>query len=109
MSVVVGQYTRRRRPTVPTTNALRHRVSSAQRRASSYGPVADDVVVSVLATELDLTGGNIRNIALQAAYIASTKNRIIDMSCVIDAIRREQVNAGMVVDVTALTNTGPAR
>ena len=84
--------------------AVEHRKRIWERAFPNSFPIADDVHLSVLAKDLNLTGGNIKSIALHAAYLASAKGQVIDMACVIEAVRHEQVTAGMVVDVSPLTN-----
>jgi SpoVK/Ycf46/Vps4 family AAA+-type ATPase len=52
-------------------------------------PVADDLEFDELAEKYELTGGNIRNIAVAAATTAASDGRVIRMVHVVDAIARE--------------------
>lgn len=57
-------------------------------------PLGDDVDVVVLGRELKLTGANIRNIALAAAFYAAADGRVINMSHLARAARREYQKLG---------------
>lgn len=52
-------------------------------------PLADEVDVEFLAVAVNLTGGNIRNAALHAAYLAADDARPIDLSHIAIAVYRE--------------------
>jgi DNA polymerase III delta prime subunit len=52
-------------------------------------PLADDLEFDELAEKYELTGGNIRNIAVAAATTAASDGRVIGMEHVVDAIARE--------------------
>jgi ATP-dependent 26S proteasome regulatory subunit len=54
---------------------------------------------SKLAQQFKLSGGNIRNVALSAAFFAAPESRPVDMPDLLHAIRREYAKAGK--DVTA--------
>jgi hypothetical protein len=60
-------------------------------------PLADDVDVAFLAKQFKLAGGNIRNIALLAAYMAAEDGETIRMSHVIRAVKREYQKLGKLV------------
>ncbi|WHZ26377.1 MAG: ATPase, AAA family [Nitrospira sp.] len=57
-------------------------------------PLADDVDLSLLAREVRLAGGNIKNIALAAAFYAAGDGGMIRMSHLIRAARREHQKVG---------------
>ena len=57
-------------------------------------PLGDDVDLAVLARELKLAGGNIKNIALAAAFGAAAEGSAIGMSHLIQAARREHQKLG---------------
>jgi ATP-dependent 26S proteasome regulatory subunit len=57
-------------------------------------PLGDDVELGVLARELKLAGGNIKNIALAAAFGAASEGRVIGMSHLLQAARREYQKLG---------------
>jgi SpoVK/Ycf46/Vps4 family AAA+-type ATPase len=57
-------------------------------------PVADDVDFGFLARQLELTGGNIRNAALAAAFLAATDGGEIRMAHFVLATARELQKSG---------------
>jgi SpoVK/Ycf46/Vps4 family AAA+-type ATPase len=52
-------------------------------------PLSADIDFAFLARQFKLTGGNIKNIALHAAFLAAENGRVISMAQVIRAIKRE--------------------
>jgi ATP-dependent 26S proteasome regulatory subunit len=52
-------------------------------------PLHEDVDFERLAREIKLAGGNIKNIAMTAAYYAASNGRHIRMSHLMQAARRE--------------------
>jgi AAA+ superfamily predicted ATPase len=52
-------------------------------------PLSSDIDFAFLARQFKLTGGNIKNIALHAAFLAAENGRVISMAQVIRAIKRE--------------------
>jgi ATP-dependent 26S proteasome regulatory subunit len=52
-------------------------------------PLASDIDVAFLARRLKLSGGNIKNIALNAAFLAADNSGTIGMEHVIMATKRE--------------------
>jgi hypothetical protein len=53
-------------------------------------PVSSDIDFDFLARKLSITGGNIKNIALRAAYLAAQCGApAIEMGCIIEAAKRE--------------------
>jgi len=61
-------------------------------------PLADDVDLGHLAREVKLAGGQIKNIALAAAFYAATDGSAIRMSHLMRAARREHQKLGRVWD-----------
>ena len=57
-------------------------------------PLADDVDYSLLAREVKLAGGNLKNIALTAAFYAAADGYVIRLSHLIHAVRREYQKLG---------------
>jgi AAA+ superfamily predicted ATPase len=57
-------------------------------------PIAQDVDFAVLAREIRLAGGNIKNIGLAAAYSAAANGGVISMSHLMKAARREHQKLG---------------
>ncbi|MFO7167315.1 MAG: ATP-binding protein [Chloroflexota bacterium] len=60
-------------------------------------PLADDVDLLFLARQFKLAGGNIRNAALLAAFLAAEDGTAIGMDQIIRAIRREYQKIGKLV------------
>ena len=57
-------------------------------------PLADDVDLDSLARQFKLSGGNIKNVALAAAYLAATDHQAISMAHLLQAVRREYQKMG---------------
>ncbi|NNJ12456.1 ATP-binding protein [Chloroflexales bacterium ZM16-3] len=57
-------------------------------------PLDTDVNLKVLAQKYELTGGNIRNVALLAAYLAAESGTSITMAVINRALRREYQKLG---------------
>jgi SpoVK/Ycf46/Vps4 family AAA+-type ATPase len=57
-------------------------------------PIGEDVDLGVLARGVRLAGGNIRNIALAAAFQAASDGKVIRMSHLLKATRREHQKLG---------------
>jgi adenylate kinase family enzyme len=57
-------------------------------------PLADDVHFDRLAREVRLAGGNIKNMALAAAFLAAADGQTIRMSHLVQAARREHQKLG---------------
>jgi SpoVK/Ycf46/Vps4 family AAA+-type ATPase len=57
-------------------------------------PLGSDVDMAFLARQFKVTGGNIRNIALLAAFLAADEDSPIEMSHVIRALKREYQKLG---------------
>jgi hypothetical protein len=49
-----------------------------------------------LSRKLKITGGNIKNITLRAAFLALEREGVIGMDCVIDAAKRENEKIGKI-------------
>lgn len=60
-------------------------------------PLAEDVDTEFLARQFKLAGGNIRNIALLAAFLAAEDGNVIQMAHVVRAIKREYQKLGKLV------------
>jgi ATP-dependent 26S proteasome regulatory subunit len=61
-------------------------------------PLGEDVDFGVLAREVKLAGGNIKNISLASAFYAAGDGRVIHMSHLIRAARREFQKLGRTWD-----------
>jgi hypothetical protein len=57
-------------------------------------PIGADVDIAFLAGQFDLTGGAIRNAALQAAFIAAAGGGVVDMDALVRGIGREYQKLG---------------
>ena len=58
--------------------------------------IGNDVDYGILAREVKLSGGNIKNIALTAAFYAAEDGTVIRMIHIIEAVRREYQKLGRV-------------
>lgn len=61
-------------------------------------PVADDVDFAEVAQRYRLAGGNIRNVALAAAYLAAANGRVVTREHIRSAVRREHQKMGRLID-----------
>jgi SpoVK/Ycf46/Vps4 family AAA+-type ATPase len=81
----------------------------------AQAPVADDVDLSWLARQLEVAGGSIKNIVLNAAFLAAADGGVIDRRHVLRGARREFEkigklwNDGSVPDLHPETVGGGAR
>lgn len=66
-------------------------------------PLSPDIDVDYLARELEIAGGGIRNIVLNAAYLTASNGRVIEMDHLLHAARREYEKMGR------LWSAGPER
>ena len=64
-------------------------------------PLAGNVDCQLLAQEIRLAGGNIKNIALAAAFYAASDGRVIRLSHIVQATRREYQKIGRSWDISA--------
>jgi SpoVK/Ycf46/Vps4 family AAA+-type ATPase len=67
-------------------------------------PLAADVDAGWLAARYLLSGGNIRNVALAAAYLAAKDADLVRMSHVLYAVRREFQKMGKTLDASELVS-----
>ena len=63
-------------------------------------PLDDGIDFEMLARRFPLSGGNIKNVALAAAYLAADEGGRIGLLHVIHALRREYQKMGKVLDLT---------
>jgi len=61
-------------------------------------PIAADVDFDLLAQRFRLTGGNIRNIILAAAFLAAEDGTAVSLSHLLHATRREYQKLGRLID-----------
>ncbi|NJK65806.1 MAG: ATP-binding protein [Microcoleus sp. CSU_2_2] len=60
-------------------------------------PCSPDLNLDFLARRFEVTGANIRNIALAAAFLAADDGRIINMNHLLQAVRREYQKLGRIL------------
>ena len=60
-------------------------------------PRSSDLDLGFMAQRFEIAGGNIRNIALAAAFLAATDGRVVDTPHLIGATRREYQKMGKLV------------
>ncbi len=65
-------------------------------------PLAADVALGFLARQFKLTGGNIKNIALTAAFLAVAEGRSVAMEHLLQATRREYQKMGKTLTAAEL-------
>jgi hypothetical protein len=68
----------------------------------SQTPLADDVDLGFLARQFKLSGGNIKNVALGAAFLAAREGGPVSMVHVLQAARREYQKLGKVLSEAEL-------
>jgi SpoVK/Ycf46/Vps4 family AAA+-type ATPase len=68
-------------------------------------PLADDVDLDFLARQFKLSGGNIKNIALAAAFLAAEDGGPVTMAHLLHAVRREFQKMGKIVSEAEFTVT----
>lgn len=67
-----------------------------QKSFPANAPLGDDVDFRWLSRKVNITGGNIKNISLRAAFLAIDREGVIDMGCLIEATKREIEKIGKV-------------
>ncbi len=72
------------------------------------GATATTVDIDRVADSVELSGGEIKNCVLAAAYLAASEQRLIDVDHVVAAIRRELGKSGRLVDEAALSSLAPS-
>lgn len=60
-------------------------------------PISSDVDFEFLAENFELSGGNIRNIIYNAAFLAANKDDILDMTCLMKSVITEYEKMGKVL------------
>jgi AAA+ superfamily predicted ATPase len=71
-----------------------HRYRIWRQHLPDAAPVADDIDFDFLAGRLSLSGGNIRNVVINAAFLAAANSGVIHMEHFIRAARREYEKIG---------------
>ena len=75
----------------------KHRHLIWQKIFPKNAPCSPDLDLEFLARNFEITGANIRNIALTAAFLAADDSRVIEMVHLIRAIRREYDKMGKIL------------
>ena len=70
-------------------------------------PRTEDVDLAELARRFALSGGNIRNIALAASFLAAADGRAVTMEHLLRATRREYQKLGKALETSEPVRTGP--
>jgi SpoVK/Ycf46/Vps4 family AAA+-type ATPase len=93
-----------------------HRYRIWRQHFPPEAPAADDIDLSYLAAKFNVSGGNIKNIVVNAAFLAAEDGRIIRMEHLIRATKREYEKIGRLCTDnefapyhTMLATTGGAR
>jgi len=73
-----------------------HRFLIWNRHLPDQAPLGDDLEVEFLARQFKLTGGNIKNAVLHAAFLSASEKCVITMKHMIRGIQREYQKAGKV-------------
>lgn len=66
-----------------------HRLAIWKQHFPDTAPVAGDIDFNFLASQFNLAGGNIRNIVVNAAFLAAANSGVIGMNHMVQATRRE--------------------
>jgi energy-coupling factor transporter ATP-binding protein EcfA2 len=67
-----------------------------------HAPQAEDVEADWLAKKFELSGGNIRNVALASAFLAAEDEQPIQQRHIIQAVRREYQKLGRILEDSLL-------
>ena len=78
-----------------------------QKTFPANAPLAAEVDFRWLARKLKITGGNIKNISLRAAFLALERQGVICMDCIIDAAKRENEKIGKIVALAGFRGREP--
>jgi hypothetical protein len=63
-------------------------------------PLGDDVDFSFIAKQFSITGGDIRNVALDAAFLAAQDGKLVTMKQLIQALARQMIKQGRIPSPT---------
>lgn len=77
------------------------------RKAFPANAPTGDVDFAWLARNLKITGANIKNIALRAAFMAIERQGVIEMACLIEAAKREMEKIGKISVLTEFHARSP--
>jgi SpoVK/Ycf46/Vps4 family AAA+-type ATPase len=80
-----------------------HRALIWRTHFPSRAPLSADLDLALFARQLQVAGGSIKNIALNAAFLAAAQNREIDVGHVLASARREYEKIGKRWDENQMT------
>ena len=63
-------------------------------------PLGEDVDFSFLAKQFPIPGGDIRNVALEAAFLAAQNGKIVTMKQLATALARQMIKQGKIPSAT---------
>jgi ATP-dependent 26S proteasome regulatory subunit len=66
-------------------------------------PRADDIIFEAFARQYKLAGGNIRNVIVQAAFLAASNGEIVTNAHLLHGVKREMQKMGRLIDDKDLT------
>ncbi|MCP4694780.1 MAG: AAA family ATPase [Desulfobacterales bacterium] len=69
-------------------------------------PAGSDLDMGLMARRFEITGGNIRNIALDAAFLAASNGGAVTMNHLLEATRREYRKTGKVISAGMMAAAG---
>ena len=76
---------------------MEHRKKIWQKIFPPKMPLASDLDYQYLAKQFEITGGNIKNIALVAAFLAAERQEIVAMKHILTALKNELEKQGKVL------------
>ena len=72
-------------------------------------PLARDIHFDVLAARFPLSGGNIKNVAVAAAFLGASAGDVVTMRHVLEAVRREYQKVGKTLSAAELSGAAIVR
>jgi ATP-dependent 26S proteasome regulatory subunit len=63
-------------------------------------PLGEDVDFQFIARQFSITGGDIRNVALDAAFLAAQDGQVVMMKQLIQALARQMIKQGRIPSPT---------
>ncbi len=79
-----------------------------QKKLPPSAPRTDDVDFSILARHFEISGGDIKNAAVQAAFMAASDGRVVTMSHLLLALKREYLKLGKLFPGARVNHLDPA-
>ncbi len=63
-------------------------------------PLGEDVDFQFLAKQFPIPGGDIRNVALDAAFLAAQNGKVVTMKQLVEALARQMMKQGKIPSAT---------